>query len=404
MRNEAPLVPEARRLKLAISLDGDVGWMGGIIYVRNMIYCLASLPEDERPQVQVVGALNADEHLLHEMTQLSFVNAFTPYVWARKSRYARWGLSKADKILRRFLGAGASPELFGVDVVYPSMRVNGDAQCRLFWIPDFQHLRLPEMFSADERQKRSEAYQRISESNGTLVLSSQDALADFKKFFPEAVVKTEVWNFCTVLTNNELGGKNPHKAYGLPEKYLYLPNQFWAHKDHMTALEALAKLKRRGMAVSLVCTGAEHDYRNRDHMAKLKLFIAEQGLEDQVHFLGLVARNDQVEIFRHAAGVLQPSLFEGWSTVVEDTRAIGRPIVLSNIGVHVEQDPPNSRYFKAGDVEDLVDVLTEWWPELKPGPDKKSEMEALKNGKLNQRLVARRFLEITEQHIRYSKL
>lgn len=388
-----------RPLRIAVPLGGGVGWIGGVIYVRNLIYCLAALPPEERPTVKIVGALNADEHLLREMMQLSFVEAFSPYIWARRNKAVRWGLSKIEQVLTRIFGAGASPELWGADVVYPAMRATGGPQRLLYWIPDFQHLRLPAMFSAEERDTRSAGYQRIADSDGTLVLSSLDALKDFNEFFPGAKVKTQVWNFCTVLTDNEAGGQNPHDAYGLPEKYLYVANQFWAHKDHMTAFEALAALKARGIEIALVCTGAEHDYRNRDHMAKLKAVIAEHGLEDQVHFLGLVARNDQIEIFRHAAGVLQPSLFEGWSTVVEDTRAIGRPIVLSDIGVHVEQAPPHSRYFKAGDAEDLANVLAEWWPGLKAGPDAAAEDEAATQGQLRQQRTGREFIKIVSSSL-----
>lgn len=384
----------AGRLHIALPVHGGAGWIGGSIYVRNLIYCLASLPEADRPIVRIVGALSADKEFLRDALEFDFVEANGLYVWARRFRITRLAFSILNAVLVRLLGPKGNPETWGTDVTYPARRVDEHLNNQIFWIPDFQHLRLPEMFSDEERERRSKSYQRLADSDGTLVLSSQDALNDFNEFFPNAKVKTQVWNFCTVLTANEEGGQDPHTAYGLPEKYIYIANQFWAHKDHLCAFKAVATLKEQGIEIQVVCTGEQHDYRNRDHMAKLTAFIAEHGLEEQVHLLGLVPRNDQIEIFRHAAGVLQPSLFEGWSTVVEDTRATGRPIVLSDIGVHVEQAPPEAVYFKAGDANDLARVLADWWPGLKPGPDVDGWADVLNKGDLRRQQTGQTFIRI----------
>ncbi len=42
-------------------------------------------------------------------------------------------------------------------------------------------------------------------------------------------------------------------------------------------------------------------------------------------------------LLRGAAAVLQPSRFEGWSTIIEDAKSLGKPIVASDIAVHREQ-------------------------------------------------------------------
>ena len=50
-------------------------------------------------------------------------------------------------------------------------------------------------------------------------------------------------------------------------------------------------------------------------------------MSEQTLLLGLIPRRYQVEVFRNSTAIVQPSKFEGWSTIVEDTRAIGRPII-----------------------------------------------------------------------------
>ena len=55
--------------------------------------------------------------------------------------------------------------------------------------------------------------------------------------------------------------------------------------------------------------------------------------------------------------IVQPSLFEGWSTVVEDAKCLNKFIFLSNLNVHLEQNPRNVSYFDPRDESDLVDKL-----------------------------------------------
>ena len=77
---------------------------------------------------------------------------------------------------------------------------------------------------------------------------------------------------------------------------------------------------------------------------------------------------------RQSLAMLQPSLFEGWSTPVEEAKSLGKSIVLSNIPVHVEQSPPGVRYFDPTDAAALAVCLVEVHETQQPGPD--AELEA----------------------------
>jgi glycosyltransferase involved in cell wall biosynthesis len=56
-----------------------------------------------------------------------------------------------------------------------------------------------------------------------------------------------------------------------------------------------------------------------------------------LRFLGFIDREEQLLLMKHAIAVIQPSLFEGWSTVVEDSKSIGARLIVSDIAVHQEQ-------------------------------------------------------------------
>ena len=107
----------------------------------------------------------------------------------------------------------------------------------------------------------------------------------------------------------------------------------------MTAFEAVRRLKADGLDVTLACTGHAGDFRHPRYFGELTAFVAQHGLIDAVRFLGVVPQDDLLQLLRYSAAVVQPSLFEGWSTVVEDCKAIGRPMILSDLDVHAEQCP-----------------------------------------------------------------
>jgi glycosyltransferase involved in cell wall biosynthesis len=285
-----------------------------------------------------------------------------------------------------------------VDVTYPGFAPPLPGVAQMKWLPDLQHVHLPHFFSAEELSARADWIAALARSRGILVLSSEAALADFLKLCPHPATTPQVWSFCTVLTEHETGGRNPRDAYGLPAKFAYLPNQFWAHKDHLTAFEALAKLRQRGLDLPLVCTGLEEDRRNPDHFARLMRYLSENGIDGAVRCLGLVPRNDQMEIFRHASVVIQPSLFEGWSTVVEDAKAVGRPIIATDLPVHREQlegyDP--AWLFRPSAAEELAALLERVWPQLSAGPEAERERMAGRHTERRRQDAARRFISIAQ--------
>ena len=118
----------------------------------------------------------------------------------------------------------------------------------------------------------------------------------------------------------------------------------------------------------VVCTGWQGDYRDPGYFDRQQDWIRRHRLERRIRILGLLSRADQVQLIRRAAAVLQPSLFEGWSLLVEDARALGKRIYLSDIPVHREQAPSNASFFPAGRADLLAEQIAGDWPALEPGP------------------------------------
>ena len=55
--------------------------------------------------------------------------------------------------------------------------------------------------------------------------------------------------------------------------------------------------------------------------------------------------------------------------LVEDCRALGKTVLLSDIPIHREQAYPAAHAFDPESVDELVALLARLWPDLRPGPD-----------------------------------
>jgi len=126
-------------------------------------------------------------------------------------------------------------------------------------------------------------------------------------------------------------------------------------------------------------TGLPADYRDPDNenISRLLQAVAIAGLAEQVKILGMVPESDLNNLMRCAALIIQPSRFEGWSTPVQETKALGRPLICSDIPVHHEQAPNALGFFACDRSDVLADLLADIWNHLNAGPDPQNEKKAL---------------------------
>lgn len=249
-------------------------------------------------------------------------------------------------------------EEHGIDLFFPLPPTLFSGVPGLGWIPDFQHRFLPENFSNQDRREREERFGQIAKMRAVL-LSSEDCLSHFREIYPDSPASVSVWRFCSRLKVASLGPdpESVRQAYHLPDEFFVVANQFWKHKDHEVVLKAMEILRDEGNPPEIVFTGALRDHRGTAHVDRFLQTAQKLGLHAKVRVLGFLPRGDQLALMRRALAVIQPSRFEGWSTVVEDCRALGQRVVMSDLKVHLEQDPPHGSYFALGDPDSLAKAI-----------------------------------------------
>ena len=394
-------------------MQGGDAWIGGSEYIKNLVQAVATLPPAQRKSFELflIARSPQPEELL---------NALRPNVdgihLLEKDRPPD---SLGRRIAKRLgLHRPVDNEHFkqqirnwGIDLLYPitydnnyNIRVSlpltdeGLSARWIGWIPDFQHKYLPDLFRPEELTRREEGISLLARDARTIVFSSESAATDFRRFYPESKAEAKVLRFCTSPAPAWYEG-DPQAArmkYHLPERFFLVSNQWWRHKNHLLVFEALHLLAREGVRPFVAFTGSPLDFRDQGYVNTILQRVHELGIAGQVALLGLVPRMDQIQLMRGAVAVIQPSLFEGWSTVVEDARALGRPMILSDFPVHVEQDPPSSVTFERTSAESLANVLCEADREWKWQLDAQSQQRAREAAATNLEEFGKTFLSIAQ--------
>lgn len=212
---------------------------------------------------------------------------------------------------------------------------------------------------------------RIARNSTDIVFSSKDSLKSFSEFYPRSRARLHVLPFCSIPPAS-IWDKHPSAirlSYNLPRKFLLCSGQFWIHKNQALVLRAMHELKKEGEDLFVVFTGHTYDNRFPDYFDKFLTDSHLLGVRNNIAILGMVPRTDQLQLMRTSVAVVQPSLFEGWSTVVEDARALGKKIILSDLVVHDEQHHPDSLFFIRTSVGSLAIAMRDAWRDGMTGPE-----------------------------------
>lgn len=361
---------------LLFRVDGGRQWIGGLYYCKNILYSVAqnrALMEKYRIHIYVS---KENREIFSE-----FEGQMKIFTLPENKKLQNWLL------LCKTLWPGTAYVYYVLSAKYDKLI----GKKSIYWIPDFQYLHYPQYFSQEDMREKNEKYRVISQSKGKLVLSSQDCLKDFHSLHPDCQVKLAVVPFVSYI-EKELRNiqaeqeANVLKKYGLKKKeYLYIPNQFWQHKNHIVVLKAMKLLKQMGELekFQFVFTGEMFDDRNLSYVEEIRKYMEDGQIIDSISNLGFLSRSEQLVVMKNAKMLIQPSLFEGWGTVLEDAKVLDKLVVLSDIPVHREQMNENCMLFEPTNERSLAETILKM--------DKRTHEDQLEQGLANMKIRAGKY-------------
>ena len=380
-------------LRIGIVDQTSTGWTAASVYSQTVLSSLDAACTAASVELFFFSASDTAVHGKYQATKIRL--AASDYLPAERQFRRLLRLNdkshslRGEARLRKLLHLRSEADVFGmaqqngINVLLPLLDLPPwDIEPRTIgWIPDFQHVHLPQFFGETDLEHRNTTFGRLAEKATAVMLSSRAASNDFAVFAPKQAHKARVVPFPSLLAFRSLDSYPAvtRAQFNLPEKFALVANQFWAHKNHALVIKALAMLHEMNINIPVVMTGLPSDHRDptNKNFSSLLQAIATAGLNSQITILGLVPYNDLINLMRLAALVIQPSRFEGWSTVVQDAVALGRPLLCSDIDVHREQVPNALGFFPTDRADVLADLLSAHWGSLNPGPDTNLETQSL---------------------------
>lgn len=385
-------------IRVAFTLIGGKSWTGGYNYLLNLVRAM-STHVSARVQPVLFFGTDIDETDAAPFDCISGIEVV---------RNAMFNQSRKGPRFRQALLTGcdeAAAKLFAehhIDVVFENAQFYGwrFPLPAIAWIPDFQHRHLRHLFNWAAYWKREVGFRVQILSDRRVMLSSEDARQDCEKFYPGTRGRTHVVRFSVPAVNavDAASARAVADGYGLPKTFFYLPNQFWRHKNHECVIRALQILKARGREAVVAASGKQFDPRDPEYFLKLKHLVESSGLEHNFHFLGLIPLAHIPALMKACVALINPSIFEGWSTTVEEAKATGTPMILSSLKVHKEQCS-EAVFFDASSPHQLAEILDGFTPATSEEREGMSISAAIRT-QIGMQAFADDFAELVERRVK----
>ena len=195
---------------------------------------------------------------------------------------------------------------------------------------DLQYKTYPEFFSDEEINQRQHSF-----NSACSYASLLTAISDYSRtcaikegYLEESNIRTIYLCLAKRLNCNKEINSEILTSYALTKKrYLIYPANFWKHKNHEMLLTSFGMACQQGLPadIKLVCTGAPSS--RKDWLIRSALAM---GLADRVIFPGYLQHAEFSELMTHCAGLIYPSLYEGFGLPVIEAMSLGVPVACSN--------------------------------------------------------------------------
>jgi glycosyltransferase involved in cell wall biosynthesis len=225
-----------------------------------------------------------------------------------------------------------------------------------YTLHDLQEYYYPQNFSWWQRFWRHQVHAQLLGRAKRIICESHYVKTDIIRFFGVSEGRTAViaapplGQFLADETEDQL--QAVRERLKLPERFVFYPAQFWIHKNHLRLIEAFREVVMEVPDLKLVLTG-----KKRDEYEVVMGAVKKFGLGARVCHLGYVEQDDLKAIYRLAAALLMPSLFESISIPIYEAFQVATPVVASNIPGIAEQVGDASLLFDPESIASIKEAI-----------------------------------------------
>ena len=321
------------------------GHIGGTeTYIRSIVKNLEQLRPPEK-FILVLSSQNRDQFNECSFEKVSvdwtdsklirsrFLESLTPY--------------RARSIESRINEIAADLIWYPQQSIFPKVR----RTLSVLTIHDLQHLYLPRNIPLTERIFRRGIYGHSIHSADRLIAISQETA--------DAIIANygaESENIDIIHHGFESQIKSDDALYDLPgSPFVYYPAATYPHKNHIGLIESVAKLDQAHLwdFGKLVFTGQK-----TGHWESIQKTIFRAGLSELVEHRGFVSRGEVNALYKAAAIVVFPSLYEGFGIPILEAAAMSKRFLASPLKLYAELGLPKKHQVDFSDHKSLREKLT----------------------------------------------
>lgn len=351
-----------KRFRIGLNFFFDNKSNSGIVnYIYNIVAALNTLNDDEKPVIIIFYSENAPVDYLKSINY-----PYVEYVLF-KNYSSNFLIKKTNSLFLKIFKRDIYKEIKyfkKIDCLYPYFEFMDVAfasyKNKIHWLVDFNNKAFPGHYE-NNGEAMNNFQKKITSTKEKIVLSSNALFEELKKYYPDFSCDVKILRFASSL--EKLNGTDASpviKKYNINTPYFMSPNQLWEHKNQGIVLDAvhIINLQKPELKFKVLFSGSLDVNRGKGlYIEKLKAKVKDYKLENFVSFLGVLDRKEQLLLMKNSVALLQPSLYEGWSTLVEEAKALNKFIILSDLPVHKEQINLNVAFFDPYNATQLAETM-----------------------------------------------
>lgn len=199
----------------------------------------------------------------------------------------------------------------------------------IYTVWDLCHRDMPEFPEVNyyrEFELRENLYTSVSKKAVAILTDSELGKENLIKRY--GVDSKRIFNvsFTPSINAKESSFINIKEKYNIKSNYIYYPAQFWAHKNHVYIIDAIAKLKEDKILLAVVFSGSD-----KGNLEYVLDYAKKLNVEDLVHYIGFAPNDEIYYLYKQSLALVMPSYFGPTNIPPLEAFAIGTPVIYSDL-------------------------------------------------------------------------
>lgn len=227
----------------------------------------------------------------------------------------------------------------------------------LITVPDVSHrenIEFPEMISNFEFERREEILKNALPKAIAILTNARiikDRITFLYKVLPNRIIILNHQPSLAVSSFNFSDQENKSFLikYNLKKNYLFYPAMYFPHKNHKTLIDALEKLKLKGLNFNLVCCGKDHGY-----LSEIRSYVEKKKLAAHINFLDYVEDEELPYLYLNSSMLVMTSLIGPTNIPPWEAFKLKIPVIYPRLEGIEEVYEDCVLYFEPLDSDDLA--------------------------------------------------